>query len=231
MSEELLTSEYDSESFRVTAFVGDNRWKVNTYLVTTKRSQRSFLIDCGGTAEQLLTTLSGMSTVIEFVLLTHGHFDHMSSAAALCEAFSVPCVVHPSDVRLLRQAPLYAFRFDGSQVSVPHAVVALDAPDAPDLSASGIRVLHTPGHTPGGVCYVVGRFFFSGDTLLREAVGRTDQPGGSRDDLTRSVDDLLGSVSDEGLILPGHGKPWTATAARLWWLAAAASPPVLDRFL
>lgn len=231
MNKVLPTGQHESELFSVLALVGDNRWKVNSYLVTEKCSRRSFLIDCGGTAGQLLTTLSGMGTLIEFVLLTHGHFDHMSSAAALCEAFSVPCVIHPGDARLLRQAPLYAFRFDGSQVEVPRTAIVLDSPNAPNLSSFGIRVILTPGHTPGGVCYGVDKFIFSGDTLLRETVGRIDQPGGDLNDLTRSVNDLLGSVPDDGLILPGHGKPWTTTEARAWWLAAAEAPPVLDSFL
>jgi glyoxylase-like metal-dependent hydrolase (beta-lactamase superfamily II) len=228
---ELRSTGHESESHRVTAFVGANRWKTNVYLVTAKLSGRSFLIDAGGETAQLLPALRDVNPAIEFVLLTHGHFDHMTCAAALCEAFSAPCVVHPGDARLLRQSPFYALRFDGAPVSLPGAVLTLDAPNLPDLAASGIRVIDTPGHTPGGVCYAVGSFFFTGDTLFREAIGRTDQPGGDRGGLARSVDHLLATMPERGIILPGHGKPWDAAAARAWWQGAAGAPPALDRFL
>lgn len=221
----------ETESYLVATIVGDNRWKVNSYLVTLKQSRRSFLIDPGGNKKHLLSVLLGLEASVEFVLLTHGHFDHMSSAAPLCEEFTVPCVVHSGDAKLLRQSPFYAFRFDGSRVSVPGTIIPLNSPDIQDLLASEIRVIHTPGHTPGSVCYSVGSFVFTGDTLLREAVGRTDQPGGNRDDLILSINELLENVPDDGIILPGHGKPWNVVEARLWWLRAAESPPVLDRFL
>jgi len=228
---ELCNTSLESASHRVTAFVGANRWKTNSYLVTAKRSGRSFLVDASGEAAHLLPALEGLHPAIEFVLLTHGHFDHLSSAAALCEAFSVPLVVHSGDLRLLRQAPFYALRFDGAPVTLPGALLTLDAPQAPELAVLGIRVIHTPGHTPGGVCYGVGDFFFTGDTLFREAVGRTDQPGGDPAGLARSVAQLLTAMPPEGIILPGHGRSWDAAAARAWWQGAAGAPAALDRFI
>jgi glyoxylase-like metal-dependent hydrolase (beta-lactamase superfamily II) len=227
----LQVFEHESELYHVETFVSDNRWKANAYLVTAKQTRRSYLIDPGGVAEQLLPMLSNKGNTLVLVLLTHGHFDHMSSAAAICEEFAVSCALHQNDKRLVRQAPLYALRFDGSQVSVPAPVITFGDPGMSIPAAPEIQVIHTPGHTRGSVCYVVDGIVFTGDTLLVEAVGRTDQPGGSKEDLNSSVCRLLNNIPRYGVILPGHGKPWSVAAARLWWQDAADSPPVLDRFL
>jgi len=228
---ERARTRHESADWVVTSFVGGNRWKANTYLATRRRTSQSVLIDPGGDPAELLPALRSMEAEIEFVLLTHGHFDHISAASVVCEEYRIACVVHPADVRLLRHAPFYALRFDGSQLEVPKAVVPLDAPGAPDLSERDIRLLPAAGHTPGGICIVLDPFVVTGDTLLREAVGRTDPPIGDPEELVRSVERILSETPRHGIVLPGHGDAWTIPEAREWWKKAADSPVPFERFL
>lgn len=223
-------TRHEAADWVVTSFVGGNRWKANAYLVTCRRTSLSILIDPGGDPAELLPALRATEAEIEFVLLTHGHFDHISSASAVCEEYGIDCIVHPADARLLRHAPFYALRFDGSRMEVPKAVVPLDAPGAPHLSGRAIRLLPAAGHTPGGICLVLDPFVVTGDTLLREAVGRTDPPAGDPEELARSVVRILSETPDHGIILPGHGDTWTILEAREWWKKAADSPVQFDRF-
>lgn len=231
MTRACASTHHESANWVVHSFVGGNRWKANTYLVTCKRTSQSILIDPGGDPAELLSGLRATEAKIEFVLLTHGHFDHITSASVVCEEYGIDCVVHPADAKLLRHAPFYAVRFDGSQMEVPKSVVQLDAPGAPHMSERAIRLLPAAGHTPGGICLVLDPFVVTGDTLLREAVGRTDPPIGDPEELTRSVDRILSNSPDHGIILPGHGGSWTIPEARKWWKAMAGSPVQLQRFM
>lgn len=223
-------SMYESGSYLITTLTGQNRWKVNTYIVTDKSSGMSFLIDPGEGSSELVSFINDSGFAIEFVLLTHGHFDHLASASAICSEFEIPCVVHPSDHRLVRQAPFYAVRYEGSKISPPRNLMSPDSPASP-LGAFEITTVATPGHTPGGCCYITDCYVFTGDTLIREAVGRTDQPGSNSGNLSVSIDQLLAQAPDNGIILPGHGRPWVVTEARKWWEGLVDSPPQLDTFL
>ena len=220
----------ESDAYLITTLIGQNRWKVNSYLITSKASLRSFLIDPGGDPAQLISALGTLCNGIDFVLLTHGHFDHLSSASAVCSQYGAVCAVHQSDLRLVRHAPFYAASFDGSRVSVPAQLVALGSPTAPDLRSREIGTMATPGHTPGSCCYVLDGLIFTGDTLVREAVGRTDQPGGNCFELKQSVERILADSPKDCIIMPGHGRPWPVNEASSWWRSAADSPPQLDTF-
>lgn len=222
----------ESENYLVATIVGGNRWKVNTYLVTSKKSGKAFLIDSGGESAELLSALDNVfSGTIEFILLTHGHFDHLSSAAAICVAHNLPCIVPPNDIKLARHAPFYAISFDGSTVTVPKPLLKMEFPDSAYSSAWNISVTETPGHTAGSCCYILDTFVFTGDTLIKEAIGRTDQPGGNLEAISESITSLLKMAPDDGIIFPGHGQPWTVAEARIWWEKFEGKPPQHDTFL
>lgn len=217
----------------VSVLASQDRWRVNTYLVTAKTSGGSVLIDPASGDSELLSFLRSADKPVDFVLLTHGHFDHLASAAVVCNEYKIPCLIHREDYRLVRQASFYSVRFDGTKVTPPRNLITLDSPDSPvDDSWGVIKIIFTPGHTPGSCCFVIDNFVFTGDTIVREAVGRTDNPGANVDALSRSVENLLGQSPEDGIVLPGHGRPWAIKEAREWWAHhASTSRPRLEKFL
>lgn len=157
------------------------------------------------------------------VLLTHGHIDHMWSAQKVADSFGCPVYIHPED-RFMLADPIRGFGPRIGQVAFgalfrePRQVVELDRDgDKLDLGGTTVTVDHTPGHTRGSVVFRVAAnitdsphdIAFTGDTLFRQSVGRTDLPGGSGRDLLGSIVDKLLVLDDDTRILPGHGESST----------------------
>ncbi len=225
-----LRPNLETETYLVKTLTGKNRWKVNTYLVESKVMSRSLIIDPGEGEKELINVIKSTDYQPDAVLLTHGHFDHLVSAEALCREFSIKCLIHSHDRKLLRLAPFYGISFGGMKITPPQEVLSFDSPESP-IEGWGIKIIPTPGHTPGGCCFLVDKFLFSGDTLIREAVGRTDNPGSNFNDLKLSVSRLLDESPENCTILPGHGRPWHITEAINWWGSYNSSPTVHDTFL
>jgi glyoxylase-like metal-dependent hydrolase (beta-lactamase superfamily II) len=133
-------------------------------------------------------------------------------------------------MRLLRHAPLYALRFARQEIEQPEPFVVFDGQPGFDLGKQPIHVIHAPGHTAGSVCYRFDGLVFTGDTLLRQHVGRTDLPGGDAAQLKNSINLLLTGLPEDTILFPGHGRPWTIGEARVWWQKAAAAPPAYNQF-
>jgi hydroxyacylglutathione hydrolase len=197
-------------------------WKENCYLVRDRATGAQVIIDPGGEADLIIERLDGGNPP-SLILLTHAHHDHVGAVAALARRYSIQCVLHKNDSRLLRHAPMYAWRFTGSTIEPPAPVRTYEGQPMFTLGGRPITVIHTPGHTSGSVCYDFGEFLFTGDTLLYRSVGRTDLPGGDRSALVTSVDTLLAGLAPETLICPGHGRPFSAGLARAWWAETGAA--------
>ncbi len=153
------------------------------------------------------------------VLLTHGHIDHIWSAQKVADSFGCPAFIHPEDRHMLAD-PIRGFGPRLGQIALgalfrePKQVVELDR-DGDKIDVGGITVTvdHTPGHTRGSVVFRVDqqaeRLAFTGDTLFKQSVGRTDLPGGSGNALLGSIVDKLLALDDDTLVLPGHGESTT----------------------
>lgn len=187
-------------------------WSVNCYVLLS--GGEAAVIDPAGSIEQIERDIQGAR--LRWILCTHGHYDHVAVAAQLCERAAIPCSVHRDDRPLLRQAPLWAFRFERRSVAAPSRVDAFEAREVFPIGDAEIRVIHTPGHTPGSVCFAFGDTIATGDTLLRERPGRTDLPGADTVMLERSIGGLCDLPGDARL-LPGHGEDWSLADARRWW--------------
>jgi glyoxylase-like metal-dependent hydrolase (beta-lactamase superfamily II) len=197
---------------RITTVV-TGRWRENCHVVRSVDGQ-TVVIDPGGDADQIVAAVGDGR--VEAILCTHGHYDHIGVAAELTERFNTPCRIDGADLDLVRQAPLYAMSFDGVRVRTPRAVQPLGSGPRLHVGADEIKPFPCPGHTRGSTAFLVGDAVFTGDTLMFEAVGRTDLPGGDPDAIHGSIARLLAAAAPSGTLFTGHGPPWTIREALAW---------------
>ena len=170
------------------------------YIVWDDASDACVIIDPGAEPERILAACEGRR--IEAILLTHGHFDHIGGVSGLAEEGG-DIVVHRDDAPMLQSAELNASWLAGMHVTAPAATRTVQEGDVLQYAGMDFTVLHTPGHTPGGVCYQAGEWLFTGDTLFEFGYGRTDLPGGSMRQLADSLRRLQ-PLAQKYEIFPGH---------------------------
>jgi hydroxyacylglutathione hydrolase len=176
----------------------------NCYVVA--RGADAAIVDPGGAVEDVAAHVARHGLNVRAVLATHAHPDHVAAAATVVEAYRVPFHLHPADERLLARASFYRQVLHGEEpIEVPGVDVSLADVSRLCFGALEVEVIHTPGHTPGGVCFRVGGDVFTGDTLGPDHIGRTDLPGGDREALDRSLAELAARCPPDAAIRPGHG--------------------------
>jgi hydroxyacylglutathione hydrolase len=192
----------------------------NCYVLAQRQGSDAVIVDPGQRAfGQLRRILDQNRLTPAAVLLTHGHIDHLWSAQKVADTFGCPVYIHPEDRFMLTDpirgfGPRIAQMAFGAMFREPRQVIELDI-DGATLNLGGIAVTvdHTPGHTRGSVVFRVSgttpgdgdRMAFTGDTLFRQSIGRTDLPGGSGRDLLGSILNKLLILDDDIKVLPGHG--------------------------
>lgn len=190
-------------------------YQENAYLVCPEGGDTAALIDPGDDLPALRRAVAASGRKLGGILLTHGHFDHMLSARALQMESGAAVYVHPADAKMLADRNLSVYDAQAARQPFPEGLEGAD-PGA-EIEICGLRfsVLHTPGHTPGGVCYydAAGGALFSGDTLFCAGFGRFDLPGGSARELRASLTRLF-ALPDETRVLPGHGCETSIAAER-----------------
>lgn len=170
------------------------------YIVWDDASDACAVIDPGAEPERIRAACDGRR--IEAILLTHGHFDHIGGVRELAKD-GAEILIHASDAPLLTSAELNASWLIGTHVTAPRATRTVAEGEAVTFGGVTFTVLHTPGHTPGGVCYQTGNWLFTGDTLFHYGYGRTDLPGGSMNQLADSLRRLQ-PLAQRYEIFPGH---------------------------
>ena len=184
--------------------------QTNCYIISNEETKEAIVFDPADQAERIEQYLKANDLVCKGILLTHGHFDHILAASELATATKAPIHCHEAEVELLSDPRMNA----SSQIHrecrlVPEVRLADD--QSLSLAGFAIRVIDTPGHTAGGVCYYFTkhRILISGDTLFRDSVGRTDLPTGDSEELIKSIRTKLMVLEDEVLVYPGHGDKTT----------------------
>ena len=191
-------------SVQVTLFV-NGPWRQKCYIVSNQAGQ-AILIDPGSDSQEIFKLLQTMAVSPVAILNTHAHFDHIGAVAEMAEKYEIDFYLHARDEPLLRRANLYRVAFGGkADVRIPDGYLDLNNYKKMDLDGFDIEVLHTPGHTPGGVSFLIAGHLFSGDTLLENGPGRVDLPGGNPSDLESSIA-LLYQYPENTKVHAGHGK-------------------------
>ena len=187
----------------------DDLFGENCYLIRRRDTASAVAVDPGLQADRVLERLRQERLTLERILVTHGHIDHVGGVPALHQETGAPVAMHPDDLAILDWD-----RF-GQMPFVPSGFgpFSIDTRLAHDTTLSfqdvSLRVLHTPGHTQGSVCFLFGLDCFAGDTLFQRGIGRTDLPGGDTQKIVFSIRKVLYRLPPKTVVYPGHGPSTT----------------------
>lgn len=177
----------------------------NCYLVKETNTGLYLLVDAGEFSSEIEKELRDKGVEkLEYILLTHGHYDHIMGVKALEEVFGGKVVIHEDDNPYLGNGMLSLAFFRGyNEEDYPEADMLVTDETVLPFGDEKIRVIHTPGHTPGSICYEIGDILFTGDTLFKNCVGRADLPGGDAKTLIKSLFKLK-NIARDYIVCPGH---------------------------
>ena len=180
-------------------------FQVLTYIVACPQSCDAVIIDPAGDEDKLLSLLEIKSLRAKYILNTHGHADHVLGNQTLKNLLKIPVCMHEADDRFFSDPSVREISSQELKLPPTDPVdIKLKDGDVLELGTLNIEVIHTPGHTPGSVCYLVGENLFTGDTLFVGAAGRTDLIGGSLNTLIKSIEKKLIVLPKQTIVWPGH---------------------------
>ena len=184
-------------------------WKQNCYIVFNYLNE-ALIIDPGSGGDKIGAAITDLAIKPLAILNTHAHYDHIGAVDYLVRRYKIPFYLHTGDEKLLTQANLYKILFEAKEsISIPKIDIPIEiiSRNRNYIDGFDISIIETPGHTNGGVCILLDKIMFSGDTLLPNGPAATNLPGGSRQKLVESLS-LLKKLPGDILVYPGHGKPF-----------------------
>lgn len=181
--------------------------EVNCYILGDEVTKEAVVIDPGGDEDEILDVLNYNKFNLKLIIDTHGHFDHVDANLPLKEATGAKIAIHEADAQMLAQPSAEAMFFTGNRLRLSQADILLKEGDILTFGQYRLKVLHTPGHTPGGISLVLEdhTYVYVGDLLFAGSIGRTDFPGGSYDALINAVKTKIFPLGDNFNVYPGHG--------------------------
>jgi glyoxylase-like metal-dependent hydrolase (beta-lactamase superfamily II) len=200
----------DQQEMPIVACVTVGILEENCYLYACPQTREAVIIDPGDEAEHILEMIQQQKLIPKYIINTHGHIDHICAIDEVSEIYPVPLAIHPADAPMYtdernaliygRSAPLVKRKPD----------ILLQEGDQLTFGTLTLKVLHTPGHSPGSICLVSqSHCVFSGDTLFQRGIGRTDLHGGDYAQIKQSIRTKLYTLEDDLVVFPGHGEPTT----------------------
>jgi len=188
----------------------------NCYIVGAESNKESIIIDPGAEANRILRSVEDLGLKVKLIVLTHGHMDHVGALKETKEATNADVAIHTDDARSLQAGNPLGMMSRLSLQPPPPPDRLLEDGDGIDIGDLRFLVLHTPGHTPGGICLLGEGVVFTGDTLFNFSIGRTDMPGGSHSQLMDGIHTKLMALPDNTIVYPGHGPQTTIGTERQW---------------
>ncbi len=188
--------------------------ETNCYIVGCDETKKGLIIDPGDEADKILKTIKKNKLDIEYIINTHAHIDHIGANKKLKESLNAKICMHEEDIKFLENSSLNLSDFapPGSQdefLPFPQPDITLHDGSRLNIGNLEASILHTPGHTPGGISIVINNCIFTGDTLFLGSIGNKSFPLSDYKLLTESIKNKLLTLSDDFIVYPGHGSPTT----------------------
>jgi hydroxyacylglutathione hydrolase len=183
--------------------------QANCYILGCERTRQAAVIDPGGDVDQILMTLAKDSLRLVYIINTHGHFDHTGDNKPLKDATGAQLLIHRADASMITHQGQGGAAWGMQIENSPPPDRYIAEGDVITFGDISLKVLHTPGHSGGGISLVTDKMVFVGDTLFAGSIGRTDFPGGDQDGLLRGVREKIFTLGDDVVVYPGHGPQTT----------------------
>ncbi|UNC93697.1 MBL fold metallo-hydrolase [Candidatus Contubernalis alkaliaceticus] len=177
----------------------------NCYIVGCSDTKEAVVIDPGSEPEVILATLEEMDLTVKYIIATHGHIDHIGAVKEVREATKAPVIIHEEDAALFENTHENLSMFVGSELILSPAEKIVVEGDTISFGNYNMKVIHTPGHTRGGISLNMDGVVFTGDTLFAASIGRSDLPGGNHRQLISAIKEKLFPLGDDTAVYPGHG--------------------------
>lgn len=177
----------------------------NCYILGCPETREAVVIDPGDEAGSILGVIEENQLEVKYIINTHGHVDHIGANGPVQEATGAPIVIHREDNPLLEDPQGNLSMFVGGRLELPPAGRLVEEGDTLSFGNLTLKVLHTPGHTRGGMSLLMDGVVFTGDSLFNASIGRTDFPGGDYKQLIRAIKEKLLTLGDDTVVYPGHG--------------------------
>ncbi len=181
----------------------------NSYIIYDQAKGNAAVIDPGGNGEDILNGITSRNLELKYILLTHGHFDHIDAVGWLKDKTGAKVAIHKDDASCLVDSSINLSHSLGRESVQPQADLLLNHGDTIRIGDIELIVIHTPGHSLGSISLLADNAVFTGDTLFRGSIGRTDFLGGSMGQILNSIKNKLLVLDDNTIVYPGHGPKTT----------------------
>ncbi|ABW19252.1 MBL fold metallo-hydrolase [Alkaliphilus oremlandii] len=184
-------------------------YAVNCYVIGDEQTNKAAVVDPGGDVDKIIKVLENNDLELKYILLTHAHGDHIGGLVELRERTGAPVYIHQEDLYMLQNSSVnYSQAISGVKIET-NADGFLNDGDRLELGDLTLSIIHTPGHSKGGICIAVGNVLLTGDTLFANSIGRSDLYGGNQEELIQSIKNKLFTLDEDLTVLPGHGPATT----------------------